>query len=141
MAAPTLWYCNGLKKALDATLALGTPKLMLLDDTYTINQDTHDFINDVSADESAGTGYTAGGLTLASVTVTVTGATNKVTLDAADISGISVSCCYAVVYVDTGTPSTSPVLSITDLSNGTATNLTVTGITWSSSGIVELTAA
>ena len=71
----------------------------------------------------------------------MTGGSNVVALDAADISGISVSCCYAVVYVDTGTPSTSPVLTITDLSEGTATNVTVTGITWATDGIAAITAA
>lgn len=141
MAAPTLWYLAGLEAAMDAVLATGTPKVMLLTASYTLDQDTHDRINDVSAAQAAGTGYTAGGITLTGVTTTVTGGSNVVALDAADISGISVSCCYAVVYVDTGTPSTSPVLTITDLSEGTATNVTVTGITWATDGIAAITAA
>lgn len=141
MAAPTLWYLNGLKKALDSMLALGTPKVMLLSQAYVLDQDNHDFINDVSTNQAAGTGYTAGGLTLAGVATAVDGATNTTKLDANDITGISVSCCYAVVYVDTGTPSTSPILTITDLSNGAATDLTVTGITWNASGIAAITAS
>lgn len=141
MAAPTLWYLAGLQAALDAVLALGTPKLMLLSDDYALDQDTHDRINDVSTYEAAGTGYPAGGLTLTGVATSADGPSNVVTLDADDVTGISVSCCYAVVYVDTGTPSTSPVLTITDLSGGTAVDLTVTGITWSSDGIAAITAA
>jgi hypothetical protein len=141
MTAPTLWYCNGLKKAIDRALALGTAKVMFLNDTYVLDQDAHDYVNDVSSAEATGTGVSSGGVTLASVTTTVAGATNTVALDAADITGISLSACYAVVYVDTGTPSTSPILTITDLSEGNGANVTVTGITWNTAGIAALTAA
>lgn len=141
MTAPTLWYCNGLKKGLDLTLALGTAKVMFVSAAYVLDQDNHDYINDVSANEVTGTGVSAGGVTLTSPTTTVTGATNTVTLSGGSITGISVSACYAVVYVSTGTSSTSPVLTITDLSEGTGVNVTVTGITWSASGINFITAA
>lgn len=141
MTAPTLWYCNGLKKALDSVLALGTPKVMFVSSAYVLDQDAHDYINDVSANEVTGTGVSAGGVTLTSATTTVTGTTNTVTLDAADVTGISVSACYAVEYVDTGTPSTSPLLSITDVSEGSGVNVTVTGIAWGASGINFITAA
>lgn len=141
MAAPTLWYVNGLKKALDATLALGTPKLMFLHDTYVLDQDTHDFINDVSANEATGTGVAAGGYTLVTPTTTVDGASNTVKLDAVDVTGISLSACYGVVYVSTGTPSTSPVLCIVDFSEGGAADVTITGVTWNALGIAALTAA
>jgi hypothetical protein len=141
MAGPTLWYLNGLKKALDATLALGTPKAMFVTAAYVLDQDAHNFIDDVSTNEATGTGVSAGGVTLTSVTTTVDGASNTVTLDAADISSISVTACYVVVYVDTGTPSTSPVLSITDLSDGDAVDSVWTGVVWSASGIAGISAA
>lgn len=141
MTAPTLWYLYGLKKALDAELALGTPKLMFLSSAYVLNQDAHAFISDVNANEVTGTGVTAGGVTLASVTTAVTGSTNTVNLDAADITGISLSACYGVVYVSTGTATTSPVLAVVDFSEGTAVNVTVTGVTWNTGGIAVLTAA
>lgn len=141
MAGPTLWYLNGLKKSLDATLALGTPKAMFLTASYVLDQDAHDFVNDVSANEATGTGVSAGGVTLTSVATSVDGPTNKVKLDAADITGISVTACYVVVYVSTGTPSTSPILTITDLSDGAATNAIWLGVTWSSLGIAGISAA
>lgn len=141
MAGPTLWYLNGLKKALDATLALGTPKAMFLTAAYVLDQDAHDFVNDVSANEATGTGVAAGGYTLVTPTVTVDGATNTVKLDAVDISAISVTACYVVVYVSTGTPSTSPILSITDLSEGDAVNAVWTGVVWGAGGIVGISAA
>lgn len=141
MPAPTIWYVNGLKSLLDAGLALGTPKVMFLVDDYVLDQDAHDFINDVSTHEAAGAGYTAGGLTLTGVTTAVDGPTNESSLDFDDITGISVDCCYAVVFVDTGNPATSPVLTITDLSEGAAVDLTVTGLTLDASGIAAITAA
>ena len=141
MTAPTLWYLNGLKKALDATLALGTTKVMFVSASYTLDQDAHDFINDVSTYEVTGTGVSAGGVSLGSPTTTVDGSTNTVKLSGSNISSINVSGCYAVVYVSTGTPSTSPVLAIVDLSEGTATNVTITGVTWNAGGIASITAA
>lgn len=136
--APTLVYCYAPKKAWEALLALGTPKFMLVDAAHTPNQDTNDFINDVNANEAAGTGYTAGGLTLASVTVTLDAATNTITITATDISGISVSCRWGVFYVDTGTAATSPVLSYTDFSLGLGGNVTLVSTTsLSTTGLLQ----
>lgn len=145
MSAPTLWYVNGLKTCLRAGLGLtsvsGTPKAMFLTASYTLDQDAHDFVNDVSTYEATGTGVSAGGVTLGSPTVTLDGATNTVAIDASDIGSISVTACYVVVYVDTGTPSTSPVLCITDLSDGDAVNAIWTGVTWGANGIAGIAAA
>lgn len=141
MTAPVIWYVNGLKALLDAGLALGTPKVMLLSATYVPDQDAHAFIDDVSADEAAGTGYTAGGITLTSVTTAADGASNTASYDVADLSGISVSCCYGVFYVDTGTPATSPILNLVDFSDGAAADLTVTGAVINASGVAAITAA
>jgi hypothetical protein len=145
MTAPTLWYVNGLRTMARAGLGIapvtGTLKAMFVKAAYVPDQDNHDFIDDVNANEATGTGVAAGGVTLASVTVTATGATNTVSIDAADITGISVTCCYVVLYVSTGTAGTSPVISITDLSEGTATDAVWTGVTWGALGIVGLTAA
>lgn len=141
MTAPTLWYCNGLKKALDAELALGTPKFMFVSSAYVLNQDTHANISDVNANEVTGTGVSAGGVTLTSVTTSIDAPTNTIKLAAANITGISVSACYGVAYVSTGTSTTSPVLAVVDFSEGTGVNVTVTGVTWNTGGIAVLTAS
>lgn len=109
MTAPTLWYVNGLKKMLDSALALGTPKIMFVSSSYVLDQDNHDYINDVNTNEVTGTGVVAGGVTLPTVTTVTDAATNKVNLKHGVISGISVSACYGVIYVSTGTAATSPV--------------------------------
>jgi hypothetical protein len=123
-------------------LSLGTVKAMLVDAAFTPNQDTFDFINDVTS-EAAGTGYTAGGITLTGVVVNLDAATNKVTLDADNIDdpGISVLARWMPLYVSTGTPSTSPVLCYFDLSQGLGGNVTFTGFDFDAAGILPLQVA
>jgi hypothetical protein len=66
-------------------LDTATIKLILLTSSYTPAQGTHDFRDDLGANEATGgSGYPAGGFTLASVTLAVSSLT--VNWDAADIS-------------------------------------------------------
>lgn len=51
-----------------------TVKCMLVTSGYAVNQNTHDFRDDLGANEVSGDGYTAGGATVATVTVTLDGA-------------------------------------------------------------------
>jgi hypothetical protein len=81
------WYANGLLSTANGSVDLDTDtiKLILLTSSYTPTQGTHDFRDDLGANEaSGGTGYPAGGFTLASKTLAV--ATLTVNWDAADIS-------------------------------------------------------
>jgi len=94
-----------------------TLKVALLDSGYTPDQDVDEFWSGVSANEVTGTGYTAGGEDLATVTMAYNTSTNTLKIDCADpvwtgatITGIR----YAVFYKDTGTPSTSPLISYMD---------------------------
>ena len=143
MTAPVLWYVNGLKAALDAVLGLvpvsGTPTVILLSDTYVIDQDAHAFVSDIIAHEAAGTGYTAGGNALTGVTTAADGPSNTASWDADDVTGINVTCCYAVLCLNTGVQATSPLLNIADLGGGTDT--IITGFRPNSSGVAGITAA
>lgn len=99
-----------------------TIKVMALTATASPSASTDEFIDDVSGDEiSASAGYSAGGWSLASKTTTTTG--NKVVLDAADISEATATftnaAAYFVIYKDTGTPATSPILAVIDSSGAT----------------------
>lgn len=60
-----------------------TVKCMIVTAGYTPNQNTHDFRDDLGATEVSGTGYSAGGNTCATPTVTLSGA-GLVTVDFAD---------------------------------------------------------
>lgn len=116
-------------------------KCMLTTSLYTPDQDTHDYKNDVT-NEVTGTGYTAGGASLASKTVTYTAATNKHVLDAADVSWASstITARTAVVYDSTpATDATRPLIcyqqSDADISSSNGTF----AVEWNASGIVEIT--
>lgn len=90
-----------------------TIKIMLVDSTLTPTAAGQDFIDDLSANEVSGDGYTAGGNTLGSKTVSE--AAGVVTFDSADTtwsqgaSGFT-DARHAIMYKDTGTPATSPVM-------------------------------
>lgn len=138
-------YGNFLLKALNKEVDFDsdTIKVALLTSAYTPNQDTHDYFNDVSANEVTGTGYTAGGITLSSKTATYDSGTNVIVLDAADVtwSSSTITARYAVVYDSTGTASTSALIGYVDFgSDQSSTNGNFT-ITWDSTGIVRITVA
>lgn len=142
MTAPTVVPSNLPKLALNALIGSGAVKMMFVDAAHTPDQDVNDYINDVSANESAGTSYTTGGITL-TVTVALDTATNTTTVNADDITtaGLSVSARWGYVYVDTGTPSTSPILAYTDFSEGVGGNVTVTGYQFDAAGILAFAVA
>lgn len=138
-------YGNFLKKGYDGStsinLATGgnTIKVALVTSTYTPDFDAHDFFDDVT-NEITGTGYTAGGVTLANQDMTVVGASNVVKFDADDASwaGASFTARAAIVYKSTGTASSSPLIAYIDFgSNFTPQGGTFT-ITFSASGILTL---
>lgn len=116
-----------------------TIKCALVTSSYTPDQDAHDNFDDVT-NEVSGTGYTAGGATLASVTMTADNTGNKGVFDAADVSWATstITARAAVLYKSTGTASTSKLIAYIDFgSNIVSTGGTFT-ITWNASGILTL---
>jgi len=96
-------FLNALKNDLDLDLDDTTAdrfKVMLVTSSYTPDFGTHDFKTDVT-NEVAGTGYSAGGESLSSVTLTQSGGT--ITFDADDVTWTSstITARGAVVYDDT----------------------------------------
>lgn len=120
-----------------------TIKVALVTSSYTPDQDAHDYWDDVSANEASGTGYTAGGATLASKTITQDNATNKQTFDAADVSWTSstITARYAVIYKSTGTASTSPLIGYVDFASNQSSSSGTFQIQWNASGIFATTVA
>ena len=143
---PSKLYGNFLAKALNKEVDWDsdTIKVALLTSSYTPNQDTHDYFDDVSANEVTGTGYTSGGQTLGSKTVTYDGANNVIVLDAADVtwSSSTITARYAVVYNDSGaTAGQKALIGYVDFSSDqSSTNGNFT-ITWDATGIVRITVA
>lgn len=74
---------------------------MILVTGYTPNIDSHNAYSDVSAYELSGTGYSAGGATLGSLTVTKDTANDRAVFDAADVTWTSISAgtpSHAILY-------------------------------------------
>ncbi len=139
-------YGNFLLKALNKEVDWDsdTIKVALVSSAYTPNQDSHDYWDDVAANEVSGTGYTAGGSTLGSKTATYDSATNVVILDAADSvwASSTITARYAVVYDDSGATNAQKVLvGYVDFgSDQSSTNGNFT-VTWDATGIARITIA
>jgi hypothetical protein len=90
-------FLNSLNNTLALDLDNDTLKIMLVTSAYTPDFGVHDFKADVT-NEVVGTGYTAGGETLTSVTLTQSAGT--ITFDAADVTWTSstITARGAVIY-------------------------------------------
>jgi hypothetical protein len=143
---PSKLYGNFLAKALNKEVDWDTDtiKVALLTSSYTPNQDTHDYYDDVSSNEVSGTGYTTGGATLASKTVTYDSGTNVIVLDAADVtwSSSTITARYAVIYdASPATNATRPLIGYVDFGSDQSSSNGNFTITWDATGIVRITVA
>lgn len=89
-----------------------TIKVMIVTSSYTYNA-AHDFINDANTNQVTGDGYTAGGETIAGVTLALDGSTvewvhNDITWSQG-ASGFTTGRTY-IWYKDTGNAATSPLI-------------------------------
>jgi hypothetical protein len=140
-------YGNFLLKALNKEVDWDsdTIKVALLTSSYTPDQDAHDYFNDVSSAEVTGaTGYTAGGATLASKTITYDSGTNVLVLDAADTTWASstITARYAVVYdASGGNAASNALIGYVDFGSDQSSSNGNFTITWDSTGIVRITVA
>lgn len=102
MALTIFWYGNALLNALKGLISLQSTniKAIALTSSYTPNQDTHDFLDDIIANECTGDGYTSGGVVVNNPSLTYTGGSNLVTLDCDDISfpGVYITARYIALY-------------------------------------------
>lgn len=145
MATATLYNSYKLKQ-FDATakidLMSDTIKLAAVTSSYTPDIDTHDFWDDVVANESSGTGYTAGGATLANKTGAVVAGSDLAKFDADDVSwtiSAAFSARYLVLYKATGDNATSPLVGYIDLGSTYSLASGTLTLTWSASGVLTIT--
>lgn len=132
-------HLKSLEIALDAVLALGTPKLSFMATTFTPDAGTDQYFSDISAEVASGT--TA--VTLASVVTTIDTVNARVELDTADpsLSTITATTNKYCIWVDTGVAATSPVLATIDIVEGTLSPVAGTlGITVNAEGHFALKA-
>jgi hypothetical protein len=115
--------------------------ILLLDNTYTPNQDTHRYKSDLSG-EVTGTGYTAGGKVLSNVAATYDGASNTFKFDADDVSWnpSTITARYAVVYDNSpATDAVRPLIAFIDFETDQTSSGDQFTVSFNASGIVTIT--
>jgi hypothetical protein len=142
MAVTAKWYGQALLKALNKEIDFDTDtiKVMLCTSAYVPDQDAHVYKDVSVTSEVTGTGYTAGGATLASKTIGYTAATNIIALDAADVTwaASTITARYAVIY-DDSPASNKPLLAYVDFGADQSSNNGNFTITWDANGILKIT--
>ena len=119
-----------------------TIKLFLHTSSYTPNQDTHDFYDDVTNEVGNSGSYAAGGATL-SVTLSQDNTDHEGVFDATDVSftTATITARYAVIYKSTGTASTSPLMFLIDFGSNQTSTLGTFTVSFAAEGIFNVTAA
>lgn len=145
MAVTAFVYGGFLQSVMnkEADLDSDTVKVMLCTSSYTPNQDTHRYKSSVT-NEVSGSGYTAGGATLTSVSATYSASTNTFTFDAADVSWASstITARYAVFYDDTPAASTAkPLIAYWDFGADVSSSGGPFALTFDAAGIFTATVA
>lgn len=126
------WYGKGLLAVMTGGVDMNSDTLymMLVDDTHTVDQDAHDFRNDVEGDEVTGTGYTAGGKTIGTVTASYDASTNEVRFVWPDVSWTTatITARTAIIYKSRGGASSADELIAycTESANASSTANTFT---------------
>ena len=138
----TVIYNSFKQKIMNGSIDLDTDtiKVALVSSSYTPDQDTHIFFDDVTNEVGDSGTYSAGGAELANKSVTQDDTDNEGVFDADNVSWTTatITARGAVLYKSTGTASTSPLIAYIDFgSNQTSTAGTFT-ITWNSEGILNL---
>lgn len=117
-----------------------TIKVMLVTSTYTVDQDAHTKRSDIT-NEVVGSGYSAGGATLGSVTVTVDNTDNEGVFDAADTvwSASTITARAAVLYkARGGASSADELICYIDFGSDITSTAADFTITWAAEGILNL---
>lgn len=120
-------------------LEADTLKVALVAAAYTPDVDAHNFFDDIT-NEVVGTGYTAGGATLANKTATQDDTNNLLKFDADDVTWASstITARGAVLYKSTGTASTSPLIKYFDFGSDQVSAGANFTIQWNASGILTI---
>lgn len=116
-----------------------TIKVILLTSAYTPNQTTHQYQSSLTG-EVSGTGYTAGGQTLANKTEAFVGQQKRFDADDVTWPASTITARYAVV-VDTtpGSAATNPLICYVDFGADVVSSGGAFTIQWDATGIFTVT--
>ena len=135
-------YNSFKKKIMDGSIDLDTDtiKVALVTSSYSPDKDNHDFFDDVQSYEVSGDGYTAGGATLNNKSVTQDNTNDRGVFDADDVtwSNSTITARGAVLYKDTGDPSTSPLICYFDFGEDKSSSNGDFTIQWNADGILYI---
>jgi hypothetical protein len=145
MAEAIYWYGKAFVKAFNKQIDYDsdTIKIALFTDAHAPAQDDeyHDAANGLT-EVSSGNGYTTGGETLASKTISYTDGTNIFAIDAADVVWTftaTKTARYACIYDDTP-ESNKPLICFIDFgANKTVTDAGTLTVTFAAGGIAKTT--
>lgn len=117
-----------------------TINVMLVTSSYTPDQDTHEYRDDVT-NEVSGTGYSAGGSALASKAVTADNTDNEGVFDANDVSWSTstITARGAVLYkARGGASSADELICYIDFGSDKISTAGTFTIAWNAEGILNL---
>ena len=115
----------------------GNVCLALLNNSYVFNPDSQLHFSDVGSYEVTGTGYTAGGQSLASKALSVDDPDSYVWYQAANVSwpASTISARWGLVYLNTGDPTTSPLMYLIDFGSVQSSGAGTFLVNWDTRGI------
>lgn len=115
-------------------------KVALVTSSYTPNIDTHEDYADITNEVANGNGYTTGGVVLANKAVTKDTTDDEGVFDAdnAAWTDSTITARGAVVYVDTGTDSTSILIAYFDFGEDKVSSSGTFTIAWNAEGIINV---
>lgn len=114
-----------------------TIKLKYMTTTYTPSSTTESFLSDVSASEASG----APTETLANKDARIDTVNNRVEFDADDVTETGITCTTNkfIIYKDTGSAATSPLIACVDITEGTLSPIGGTlAVTFNAEGIFSI---
>lgn len=123
MADGDVTVTNQLTKDLIDAWFTGTFKMALVNTTF--NKDTHNHWSDISASEIAASGYTAGGATVANLATSRNDVNDRTEIDFDPVQWTNLATAtisHAILYKDTGTPSTSTIVMAIEAPNSNGNN-------------------
>lgn len=143
MAVTAWWYAKAFISMLDEEIdwVADAIKVALCTDSYVPNQDTHDYWDDVD-NEVSGTGYTAGGATLANASIGNT--LNVIKLDGDDVAWTNsdITARIAVICDTTpGSSATNPLILWIDFGGDETSSSGTFTIQFHGDGIATITPA
>lgn len=113
------FYAKALQDALEAITGVaaaptGTLKLAFMATSYTPNAETDQYWSDISASIASGTTVQ----TVSGTAVNIDTANDRIEIDISDVTETPVTATTdkVVLFMDTGTPATSPIILCADLS-------------------------